>query len=102
VVWAGFPTINMSSAAPVAADYSNTRELGVLLYTEYLYPVQVAAVILLVAMIAAIALTLRHRKDSKAINPGDQVRVKAADRLVVLPMAATVQAAPETAEEVKP
>lgn len=101
VVWAGFPSINMSSAAPVAANYSNTRELGVLLYTEYLYPVQVAAVILLVAMIAAIALTLRHRKDSKAINPGDQVRVKAADRLVVLPMAATVQAAPETAEEVK-
>ena len=58
-----------------AAGYSNTRELGLLLYSEYLYPIEVAAVILLVAMIAAIALTLRQRKDSKAIDPGDAVRV---------------------------
>jgi len=53
----------------------------------------VAAVILLVAMLTAIALTLRHRKDSKAINPGDQVRVRAADRLGVVPMAATTRPA---------
>ena len=49
-----------------AAQYSNTKELGKLLYTQYLYPLEIAAVILLVAIIAAIALTLRQRKDSKA------------------------------------
>ena len=94
VLWAGFPTISASPvAAPVVEGMSNTKELGILLYTAYLYPIEVAAVILLVAMIAAIALTLRARKDSKAINPGDQVRVRASDRLVVLPMAATQKAA---------
>ena len=92
VMWVGFPAI-ASSAPAVASDVSNTKELGILLYTEYLYPIQVAAVILLVAMITAIALTLRQRKDSKAINPGDQVRVRAADRLVVVPMAVTQKAA---------
>lgn len=110
VLWAGFPSLNANpdavGAGINAANYSNTRELGVLLYTEYLYPIEVAAVILLVAMIAAIALTLRQRKDSKAINPGLQVHVRASDRLVVLPMAATQKAAPAaeaaTAEEGKP
>ena len=52
-------------------------------------PIQVAAAILLVAMIAAIALTLRERKDSKAINPSEQVRVRASDRMVVLKMDVT-------------
>ena len=92
VMWVGFPSI-ASSAPAIASDVSNTKALGILLYTEYLYPIQVAAVILLVAMITAIALTLRQRKDSKAINPGDQVRVRAADRLVVVPMAVTQKAA---------
>ena len=100
VLWAGFPTLAASpDAADVgvnAANYSNTRELGLLLYTEYLYPVEVAAVILLVAMIAAIALTLRQRKDSKAINPALQVHVRARDRLVIVPMAATQKAPPPT------
>lgn len=98
VLWAGFPTLAASpdavDAGVNAANYSNTRELGLLLYTEYLYPIEVAAVILLVAMIAAIALTLRQRKDSKAINPGLQVHVRASDRLVVLPMNATQKAPP--------
>ncbi len=110
VLFAGFPSLASNpDAAGVginAANYSNTRELGLLLYTEYLYPIEVAAVILLVAMIAAIALTLRQRKDSKAINPGLQVHVRARDRLVVLPMSATQKAAPAvdavTAEEGKP
>jgi len=106
VLWVGFPTITeaVGSSAAGAANYSNTRELGVLLYTEYLYPIEVAAVILLVAMIAAIALTLRKRKDSKAINPNLQVHVRASDRLVVLPMNATQKAAPAAAaaEEAKP
>ncbi|MBX3611023.1 MAG: NADH-quinone oxidoreductase subunit J [Hydrogenophaga sp.] len=100
VMWAGFPSI-AAQAPAVAPDVSNTRELGKLLYSAYLYPIQVAGFILLVAMLAAIALTLRQRKDSKAINPGDQVHVRASDRLVVLPMAAVTKAAPvaETAAE---
>ena len=95
VLWMGFPSLaDNTVAADMGANYSNTRELGLLLYTEYLYPIEVAAVILLVAMIAAIALTLRQRKDSKAINPALQVHVRASDRLVVLPMNATQKAAP--------
>ena len=86
-------------AVPVARDAlahsNNARALGVLLYTEYLMPIQIAAAILLVAMIAAIALTLRQRKDSKAIDPAIQVRVKARDRLQVVKLAPT-QPAPKT------
>ena len=98
------------SQAPVAAvtagaaPVSNSKALGILLYTEYLMPIQIAAAILLVAMVAAIALTLRQRKDSKAINPSIQVRVRAADRLQVVQMAATQAApapAPAAAEENK-
>jgi len=98
------------SQAPVVAvaagtaPVSNSKALGILLYTEYLMPIQIAAAILLVAMVAAIALTLRHRKDSKAINPSIQVRVRAADRLQVVKMAATQAApapAPAAAEENK-
>lgn len=103
VLWAGFPRLTVNELAATsamhAADHSNTHALGVLLYQHYLYPIQVAAVVLLVAMITAIALTLRQRKDSKAINPGIQVKVKAADRLVVVPMAAT-RAAEPAAEQV--
>lgn len=102
VLWVGFPSLALPSAAALPADYSNTKELGLLLYNDYLYPIEVAAVILLVAMIAAIALTLRKRKDSKAINPGLQVHVRASDRLTVLPMAATRKPeppAPATATE---
>ena len=76
-------------AAGHVVPYSNTKALGKLLYTQYLYPVEIAAVILLVAMVAAIALTLRQRKDSKAINPSTQIRVRAADRLAVVKVAAT-------------
>lgn len=81
------------TAGAAQAQPSNTHELGVLLYTQYLYPVQIAAVILLVAMIAAIALTLRQRKDSKAVNPADQVRVRASERMVLVRMVAAKTAA---------
>jgi NADH-quinone oxidoreductase subunit J len=98
VLWAGFPQLTLNEVAAASAmheaDHNNTYELGKLLYTEYLFPVQVAAVVLLVAMVAAIALTLRERKDSKAIDPGEQVRVKAGDRLSVVSMPATQAAAP--------
>ncbi len=81
-------------AAGRVVAYSNTRELGRLMYSQYLYPIEVAAVILLVAMIAAIALTLRKRKDTRAIDAGLAVRVRPQDRLVMVKMAATQQAAP--------
>jgi NADH-quinone oxidoreductase subunit J len=73
---------------------SNAKELGKLLYTQYIYPVQVAAAILLVAMVAAIALTLRARKDTKTIDASKQVHVRPSDRLTVLKVAATRQAEP--------
>ncbi len=95
VLMSGFRLSQAPVAAVVAgvAPVSNSKALGILLYTEYLMPIQIAAAILLVAMVAAIALTLRQRKDSKAISPSIQVRVRAADRLQVVKMAAT-QAAP--------
>jgi NADH-quinone oxidoreductase subunit J len=94
VLWVGFPNVTSPAAPAALAGVPNTKALGLLLYTEYLYPIEVAAVILLVAMIAAIALTLRRRKDSKAIDPGMQVHVRASDRLVVLPMNATQKPVP--------
>jgi NADH-quinone oxidoreductase subunit J len=69
-----------------AADYSNTKELGRLLYTDYVYPFEIAAVLLLVAMVAAIALTLRRRKDAKSQVVSEQISVKKADRLRIVPM----------------
>ncbi len=77
-------------SAPVAkaADYSNTKELGRLLYTEYVYAFELAAVILLVAIVAAIALTMRKRKDTKYIDPAQQVAVKRADRVRLVKMPA--------------
>jgi NADH-quinone oxidoreductase subunit J len=71
----------------VIAQASNSKSLGVMLYTDYLYPVQIAAVILLVALIIAIALTLRTRKDSKAQDPAQQVRVRAQDRFELVKIA---------------
>jgi NADH-quinone oxidoreductase subunit J len=78
----------VAAPAPHGADYSNTAELGRLLYTEYVYPFELAAVVLLVAIVAAIALTLRRRKDSKYIDPAEQVRVKRNDRLKIISMPA--------------
>jgi len=104
VLMAGFRVSEEPRVAQVIGqpllEVSNTKELGKLLYTQYVYPVQVAAVILLVAMIAAIALTLRARKDSKAIDPSEQVRVRASDRLQIVKLdptrpAPAAEAAPE-------
>jgi NADH-quinone oxidoreductase subunit J len=82
------------AAAQGAAQLSNTKELGKVLYSEYLLPLEIAAVILLVAIIAAIALTLRERKDSKYTNPADQIRVKPSERVRLVKMKPTF-AAPE-------
>jgi NADH-quinone oxidoreductase subunit J len=95
-------TLSIINAAGQIVEYSNTKALGQLLYTEYLYPIQIAAVILLVAMIAAIALTLRERKDSKGINPSQQVHVRASDRMVLVKMPPTLkQKELNTADAVK-
>ncbi|HNZ90615.1 MAG TPA: NADH-quinone oxidoreductase subunit J [Acidovorax sp.] len=106
VLMGGFRGMDEPKAAAVVLDaagqvvpYSNAKALGKLLYTEYLYPVEIAAVILLVAMVAAIALTLRQRKDTKAIDPSMQVRVRARDRLQVVKLAATQKPGPEAASE---
>lgn len=93
VLMGGFRVIDAPGAVAIASA-SNTKDLGTLLFTQYLLPLEVAAAILLVAMIAAIALTLRARKDSKYVSPGDQVRVKSRDRMTVLKMAATQDAPP--------
>ena len=71
----------VSAAHVHDADYNNTRELGLVLYTEYLYPFEIAAVILLVAIIAAIVLTMRKRKAKKFLTPEEQVVVKSSDRV---------------------
>ncbi len=75
--------------APIvhAANYSNTKELGRLLYTDYVYPFELAAVILLVAIVAAIALTMRRRKHTKYQDPAQQVKIKRADRIRMVSMA---------------
>ncbi len=75
-----------------ALEMGNTKLLGIEIYTNYLYPLQLAAVLLLVAIIAAIALTLRARKDSRHMNPSEQVRVKKADRVRLVKMDATIEA----------
>ena len=82
--------------APVdlqALKMGNTRLLGIEVYTNYLYPLQVAAVLLLVAIIAAIALTLRERKDSKAFDPNLALRARKADRLRIVKMAPVIEVA---------
>ena len=105
VLIGGFSSIDTPKAIPAVVDaaghvvpYSNVKALGTLLYTEYLFPIEIAAVILLVAMIAAIVLTLRHRKDSKAIDPSLQVRVRASDRLTLVAVETVMPAAPVVVE----
>ena len=90
----------VTNAAGQVVQYSNSQALGTVLYTEYLYPLEIAAVILLVAMITAIALTLRERKDTKKVDPSRQVRVRASDRLEVVKLAPTQAPAPVVVEEV--
>jgi NADH-quinone oxidoreductase subunit J len=74
-----------------ALEMGNTKLLGIEIYTEYLYPLQLAAVLLLVAIVAAIALTLRGRKDSRHMDPSQQVRVKKADRVRLVKMAPVIE-----------
>ena len=110
VVMGGFrePPKTLGITGTMDAQLSNTKELGKLLYSNYIYPLEIAAVILLVAIIAAIALTLRERKDSKRLDPMDQVRVKPEDRVrlvkmnpVLAALAVPAPPSPDSAEEKK-
>ena len=75
-----------SEPLPKPADYSNTQVVGGVLYTEYVFAFEIAAVILLVAIIAAIALTMRKRAQTKYQSPSEQIKVRKADRLRVVDM----------------
>lgn len=83
VLFRGFWTAH-TQVPEAAGNIGNTKELGKLIYTHYLYAFELAALLLLVAIVAAVALTLRRRKDSKYFAPGDAVKVKASDRLRIV------------------
>jgi NADH-quinone oxidoreductase subunit J len=89
MAWVLLRGFNLPDARPLEggmAGMPNTKLLGVQIYTQYLYPLQVAAVLLLVAIIAAIALTLRRRKDSRYVDPAQQVKARKQDRVRILKM----------------
>ena len=88
VVGSNYFSSNQYALISRAADYSNTKELGSVLYTFYVYPFEIASVILLVAIVAAISLTLRRREGSKSQNPSQQIRVSRDDRERLVRMAA--------------
>lgn len=76
----------MPAPGPTPEGYSNTKELGRLIYTDYVYPFELASIVLLVAMVAAVALTLRKRKNVKKIDPAQQISVKRDDRVRIVSM----------------
>jgi len=91
VLMRGFRVQNAPVPPAKDVEMGNTKLLGIEIYTDYLYPLQIAAVLLLVAIIAAIALTLRARKDSRHMDPSEQVRVKKADRIRIVKLAPTIE-----------
>jgi NADH-quinone oxidoreductase subunit J len=90
-----------SSVRPLPADYDNTKALGMLIYTDYVYAFQIAAVILLLAIVAAISLTLRRRKDAKHQDPSRQVRVRAQDRVRLVSVPPVSRSAPASESQAK-
>ncbi len=86
VLLPGFRLTDAPATSAAAMKLGNTKLLGIEVYTRYLYPLQIAAVLLLVAIIAAISLTLRARKDSKRTDPSEQVKAKKADRMRIVSM----------------
>jgi len=86
VLLPGFRLTDAPATSAAALKLGNTKVLGIEVYTRYLYPLQIAAVLLLVAIIAAISLTLRARKDSRRTDPSEQVKAKKADRVRIVSM----------------
>jgi NADH-quinone oxidoreductase subunit J len=91
VLMGGFRLTEAPVLDPALVKMGNTRLLGIEIYTKYLYPMQLAAVLLLVAIVAAIALTLRKRKDSRSQDASQQVLAKKADRLRIVKMAPVIE-----------
>ncbi len=98
VLTGGFRLSEVPPVTPEQLRLGNTKLIGIEIYTNYLYPLQVAAVILLVGIVAAIALTLRKRKDARYTSPSEQVRVKKADRLRIVQMQPVREVAPPPAD----
>ena len=98
VLTGGFRLSEVPPVTPEQLRLGNTKLIGIEIYTNYLYPLQVAAVILLVGIVAAIALTLRKRKDARYTSPSEQVRVKKADRLRIVQMQPVREVAPPQAD----
>ena len=94
ILMPGFRVSEAPELSAAAIKLGNTKLLGIEIYTQYLYPLEIAAVLLLVAMVAAIALTLRQRKDAKGQDPSKQVRVTKGARLKIIKMAPTVELPP--------
>jgi NADH-quinone oxidoreductase subunit J len=99
VLMLGFPVTESMLSIP-QSDVPNTKGIGLLMYSSYIFPIQVAALLLLVAMVAAIALTMRKRKDTRTARVSDQVRVSAHERMVVVdtPFEALPSVAPPQAD----
>ena len=88
VLWGNYFNLFESNVPQTDANFSNVQAIARLLFTEYVYPFELASVILLVAIVAAAALTLRGKRMSKSVSPSQQVFVKAKDRVRVLQMPA--------------
>jgi NADH-quinone oxidoreductase subunit J len=86
ILYPGFHVTDPPAATAAALKLGNTKLLGIEVYTRYVYPLQIAAVLLLVAIIAAISLTLRERKDSKHLSASEQVKVRKIDRIRMVSM----------------
>ena len=91
VLYARFSGVSESVAGQTGASFSNAKAVGRLLFTDYVYPFELASVILLVGIVAAVALTLRGKRKSKAVSPSEQVFVKAKDRVRIVKMPAETQ-----------
>src|SRR6478672_10132500 len=102
VLLPGFRLVDAPTAGAAALKLGNTKLLGIEVYTRYLYPLQIAAVLLLVAIIAAISLTLRARKDSKHTDPSEQVKAKKADRVRIVSMKPEVVPRDTASDAAKP
>ncbi len=100
ILWHGYAGIAAPvQAAASASDWSNTRVIGKIMYTDYIFAFEVAGLVLLVAIIAALALTLRHGKDSKRQVVSDQLRVRASDRVRLVKMASEIDPGTDPAHD---
>ena len=91
VLYARFSGVVAGSVEQAGASFSNAKAVGRLLFTDYVYPFELASVVLLVGIVAAVALTLRGKRKSKAVSPSEQVFVKAKDRVRIVKMPAETQ-----------